>query len=70
MIRFTNEELFMMRIYKTGSRRGTFFEICGLGEYLDDDAEVMDTVCSVLGKLLLISDDEFRALDLEMAELI
>ncbi len=69
-MRFSNEELFLMRIYNEGTRWGTFDEICGVRQYLDEDSDIMDTVRSVLLKLLLISDEEFKALDLEMLELM
>ncbi|MBR4231716.1 MAG: hypothetical protein IKR95_00720 [Oscillospiraceae bacterium] len=67
---FTNEELFLMRIYNAGTRWGTFDEINGVRQYLDEDADIMETVVSVLSKLLAISDEEFRALDLEMKKLM
>lgn len=64
-MRFTNEELQLIAIYKRGTRRLTIREIVNMLPYLEkDERELSDLSQSAVSKLEQITDEEFLELDL------
>lgn len=64
-MRFTNEELQLIAIYKRGNRRLTIREIVNMLPYLEkDERELSDLSQSAVSKLEQITDEEFLELDL------
>lgn len=64
-MRFTNEELQLIAIYKSGTRRLTIREIINMLPYLEkDERELSDLSQSAVSKLEQITDEEFLELDL------
>ena len=64
-MRFTNEELQLIAIYKSGTRRLTIREIINMLPYLEkDERELSDLSQSAVSKLEQITDEEFLKLDL------
>ena len=64
-MRFTNEELQLIAIYKRGTRRLTIREIINMLPYLEkDERELSDLSQSAVSKLEQITDEEFLELDL------
>ena len=64
-MRFTNEELQLIAIYKSGTRRLTIREIGNMLPYLEEDErELSDLSQSAVSKLEQITDEEFLELDL------
>lgn len=64
-MRFTNEELQLIAIYKSGTRRLTIREIINMLPYLEkDERELSDLSQSAVSKLEQITDEEFFELDL------
>ncbi len=62
---FTNDEMNLLCIYKTGTRRGTLDALAAMREYLEqDETELRDMTDSAMKKLEQMSDAEFEALDL------
>lgn len=64
-MRFTNEELQLIAIYKSGTRRLTIREIINMLPYLEkDERKLSDLSQSAVSKLEQITDEEFLELDL------
>lgn len=62
---FSNDELNLLCIYNTGSRKETLDELASMRKYLDpDEAELMALTDSVIEKLKKFTDEEFDKLDL------
>ena len=62
---FTNDEINLLCIYNTGTRKGTLDALVAMCEYLEpDEAELRDMTDSVVEKLEQMSDADFEALDL------
>ncbi len=62
---FTNDEINLMCIYNTGTRKGLIRELSEMRSYLDaDETELRALTDSVLDKLKHISDAVYAALDL------
>ncbi len=65
MKKFTEDELQLIAIYKTNTRRSTIQEIRDMTSYLEEDEQKLIQLSKeVLNKLEGISDDEFDELDL------
>ncbi len=62
---FTYEEINLMCIYDTSSRKGLISELTKMRKYLEpDEAEILEITDSALHKLKRISDEEFECLEL------
>lgn len=62
---FTNDELNLMCIYKTGSRTGLIDALKEMQEYLEpQEKELLELTASTLAKLNAMSDDDFAELEL------
>ena len=62
---FTYEEINLMCIYDTSSRKGLISELTKMRKYLDpDEAEILELTDSAIRKLRSISDEEFEELEL------
>jgi hypothetical protein len=62
---FTYEEINLMCIYDTSSRKGLISELTKMRKYLDpDEAEILELTDSAIRKLEKISDVEFECLEL------
>lgn len=62
---FTYEEINLMCIYDTSSRKGLISELTKMRKYLDpDEAEILELTDSAIRKLEKISDVEFEELEL------
>lgn len=62
---FTYEEINLMCIYDTSSRKGLIAELTKMRKYLEpDEAEILELTDSAICKLERISDEEFRELEL------
>ncbi len=65
MMNFTHDELNLMAIYNTGTRRGLMAELEAMRVHLDEDeTELQALTDSVLRKLTDLSDEAFTELDL------
>lgn len=62
---FTNDEMNLMCIYNTGTRKGTLEALAAMREYLTPaETELRDMTDSVMEKLEGMSDAAFAELDL------
>lgn len=62
---FTYEEINLMCIYDTSSRKKLIAELAKMRKYLEpDEAEILELTNSAICKLEKISDDEFAELEL------
>jgi len=62
---FTNDEVNLMCIYNTGTREGLIAELTQMRGYLGaEETELMALTDSALGKLRIMSDAEYTALEL------
>jgi hypothetical protein len=62
---FTNDEMNLMCIYNTGTRKGTLDALTVMRTYLQpEETELLDMTDSVIEKLTRMSDTAFEALDL------
>lgn len=62
---FTYEEINLMCIYDTSSRKGLIAELTKMRKYLEpDEVEILELTDSAICKLERISDEEFRELEL------
>ncbi len=62
---FTFEEMNLMCIYNTGSRTGLIESLTEMrGELSPEETELQELTDSALGKLRVMTDDEFAALEL------
>ena len=65
MMNFNNDEMNLMAIYNTGSRKGLIEELTSMRDYLEDDeAELREMTDAVLAKLEVISDEDYAMLEL------
>ena len=65
MMNFNNDEMNLMAIYNTGSRKGLIEELTSMRSYLEgDEAELREMTDAVLEKLEAMSDAEYADLDL------
>lgn len=65
MIRFDEDELVMMAMFRKESRRETMGEIRSVRPFISSDEEMLALVDSTLKKIKHVSDEEFFRLDLE-----
>lgn len=64
MMNFSNDEMNLMAIYNTGSRKELIEELTSMHEYLEEDeAELRKMTDAVLAKLKAMSDAEFAILE-------
>ncbi len=62
---FTYEEINLMCIYDTSSRKGLIAELTKMRKYLEpDEVEILELTDSAIRKLRSISDEEFECLEL------
>lgn len=62
---FTYEEINLMCIYDTSSRKGLIAELTKMRKYLEpDEVEILELTDSAIRKLEKISDVEFECLEL------
>lgn len=62
---FTYEEINLMCIYDTSSRKGLIAELTKMRKYLEpDEVEILELTDSAIRKLRSISDEEFEELEL------
>ncbi len=65
MMNFTNDEMNLMCIYQSDSRRGLIAALTEMRGYLDEDeAELLALSDSTLQKLGEITDEQFAKLEL------
>lgn len=58
---FTYEEINLMCIYDTSSRKGLIAELTKMRKYLEpDEVEILELTDSAIRKLRSISDEEFE----------
>lgn len=62
---FTQDEINLMAIYNTGTRKNLIEELTVMRKYLEsDETELMELTDSVLAKLRAITDVEYETLEL------
>ena len=62
---FTFDEINLMCIYNTGTRKGLLDELTAMRRYLEsDEKELLALTDSAISKLNTINDAEYEALDL------
>lgn len=65
MMNFTHDEINLMAIYNTGTRKGLIDELTAMQKYLEsDETELMELTDSVLAKLRAKTDAEYKTLEL------
>ena len=65
MMHFTQDEINLMAIYNTGTRKNLIEELTVMRKYLEsDETELMELTDSALAKLNTLTDAEFDTLDL------
>lgn len=65
MMHFTQDEINLMAIYNTGTRKNLIEELTVMRKYLEsDETELMELTDSVLAKLRAITDVEYETLEL------
>lgn len=65
MENFTFDEINLMCIYNTGTRKGLLDELTAMRRYLEsDEKELLVLTDSAISKLNTINDAEYEALDL------
>lgn len=65
MENFTFDEINLMCIYNTGTRKGLLDELTAMLRYLEsDEKELLALTDSAISKLNTINDAEYEALDL------
>ncbi len=65
MVRFEENEYFLMAMFQKESRQATIGEIHQVIPYIGRDEEMLILINSTLEKLWLLSDEAFLNLDLE-----
>lgn len=65
MVRFEENEYFLMAMFQKESRQATIEEIHKAIPYIGRDEEMLALVGSTLEKLWFLSDEAFLSLDLE-----
>lgn len=62
---FTKDELSLIGIYNSGSRKETIAALIEMQQYLEDDeADLRELTDNAVNKLEKISDEQFELLDL------
>ena len=65
MMNFTHDELNLMAIYNTGTRKGLLEELMEMQSYISAEEEELNKLtASAIRKLQEMSDDDYAALDL------
>lgn len=65
-IRFEEDELFVMAMFKKNSRIETMQEIRRILPFVKEDAQMFDLTNATLKKMERLTDQEFSAIDLEV----
>ena len=65
MVRFEENEYFLMAMFQKESRRATIEEIHNVIPYIARDEEMLALINSTLEKLWFLSDEVFLNMDLE-----
>ncbi len=65
MVRFDEDELIMMAMFRKESRQETMGKIRSVRPFISGDEEMLTLVDSTLKKMELVPDREFSNLDLE-----
>ena len=65
IVRFEENEYFLMAMFQKESRRATIEEIHKAIPYIGRDEEMLALINSTLEKLWFLSDESFLSLDLE-----
>lgn len=67
MEKFTIEEINLMCIYGTGTRQGLIDELTAMQCHLEpDEAELLALARSLIGKLHVMSDEEYAAISVTL----
>ena len=65
MIHFTHDEINLMAIYNTGTRKGLLEELTEMQSYISaEEKDLNKLTASAIRKLQEMSDDDYAALDL------
>ena len=65
MVRFEENEYFLMAMFQKESRQATIEEIHKAIPYIGRDEEILALINSTLEKLWFLSDESFLSMDLE-----
>ena len=65
MVRFEENEYFLMAMFQKESRQATIEEIHNVIPYIGRDEEMLALINSTLEKLWFLSDETFLSMDLE-----
>ncbi len=64
---FTTDELNLITLYDSGTRRGTIYELREMTGYLlPDEADLLVLAEGVIGKLESMSDEDYEKLSMEL----
>lgn len=64
-VRFEEDEMFVMAMFKKENRLVTMQEIRRILPFIKEDGEMLTLVNHTLGKMELLTNQEFAAIDLE-----
>lgn len=65
MVRFEENEYFLVAMFQKESRQATIEEIHSVIPYIETDEEMLVLINSTLEKLWFLSDEAFLSMDLE-----
>ena len=65
MVRFEENEYFLVAMFQKESRQATIEEIHSVIPYMETDEEMLVLINSTLEKLSFLSDEAFLSMDLE-----
>ena len=65
MVRFEENEYFLVAMFQKESRQATIDEIHSVIPYIETDEEMLVLINSILEKLWFLSDEAFLSMDLE-----
>ena len=65
IVRFEEEEYFVMAVFEKDTRTGTMEEIRRVLPFISEDGEMLALVNSTLKKMEQLTDQEFSGMDLE-----
>ena len=65
MVRFEENEYFLVAMFQKESRQATIEEIHSVIPYMETDEEMLVLINSTLEKLWFLSDEAFLSMDLE-----
>lgn len=65
MVRFEENEYFLVAMFQKESRQATIEEIHSVIPYIETDEEMLVLINSILEKLWFLSDEAFLSMDLE-----